>query len=365
MSLTILRPLSVSAAVGAILAVSVPASAHIKMVGDVQARSNDDSDQKVKPCQGLKRGAGEVYTFEPGATIKLGVEETIGHDGYFRVAFDNDGEDGFKDPKSIKPINPMRQNQGPTDQDKASDFCNVVSNDGGPTVLFDRLTPHVAGFLEGKEWSWNIKLPNVECDNCTLQVMQVMEDPPGHGPFDGKNDLYYRCIDIVLKKGAGQTKGTATGPLTTEGMQCTTEGQEPPPVTGSDAGVVTATDAGATTTGAAKDAGSTKPAARDAGTPTTEAGSSGDEASDDETDDEEKPATGSVKDAGKGTKKDAGTSSSSSKDEDEDDSAPAKPAAVDDGGCSVAASHTNVSGAIWSLLALSALLVRRKRGRAT
>ena len=41
----------------------------------------------------------------------------------------------------------------------------------------------------------SVTLPEVECDNCTLQVMQVMTDAP---PFGGGDDLYYQCADLVL-----------------------------------------------------------------------------------------------------------------------------------------------------------------------
>lgn len=201
------------------------ASAHINMYGELKGRGGD---QKVAPCEGKARGSGPVYTFEPGAVITIGVDETIAHDGYFRIAFDDDGEDDFVDPRSINPINPNRYGTGKkcegtaADRCGESDFCNVVSKDGGPTVLWDNLDPHVpGGIFNGKKWTWTIQLPDVECDNCTLQIMQVMEDPPGHGPFDGQSDLYYRCVDIVLKRGVGNTPGTTTAKPENKGINCT------------------------------------------------------------------------------------------------------------------------------------------------
>jgi hypothetical protein len=202
------------------------ARAHIDMAGALQGRGGD---QKSAPCEGQPRGSGTVYMFEPGATITIGVSEGVAHDGYFRIAFDDDGEDGFVDPVSIDPINPDRYGTGQECEGTAadhcgeSDFCNVVSTDGGPTVLWDNLDPHIpTSFLDTKEWTWTITLPDVECENCTLQIMQVMEDPPGHGPFDGTSDLYYRCVDIVLRAGVGTTPGTTTAPATNDGIECAT-----------------------------------------------------------------------------------------------------------------------------------------------
>src|SRR5690606_10931988 len=127
----------------------------------------------------------------------------------FRIAFDDDGDDDFVDPVSINPINPNRAKDfGPSQDGRCldrpddhcgeSDFCSFVSDTGGPTVLWDELDPHLPGSQVPDRWSWTVTLPDVECERCTLQVMQVMEDIvlltwPGHGPFDGDNDLYYRC----------------------------------------------------------------------------------------------------------------------------------------------------------------------------
>jgi MYXO-CTERM domain-containing protein len=212
------------------LLVATPAGAHIDMEGEVLDRGGD---QKTRPCGGASRGDGPIYEFEPGATITLAIDEFIGHDGYFRVTFDDDGDDDFVDPASIDPINPDRYDgrrclDDGTDMCGESDFCNVVSTTGGPTVLWDNLDPHIAvrsadDFLAAAKWSWNVTLPDIECDNCTLQVMQIMEDPPGHGPFDGVDDLYYRCIDIVLRRGVGSTPGTTTQPVANNGIDCVAE----------------------------------------------------------------------------------------------------------------------------------------------
>lgn len=200
------------------------AEAHIDMDGVLEARGGD---QKAAPCEGLPRSE-TPYEFEPGATISIGVMEGIPHDGYFRIAFDDDGTD-FEDPQSIAPINPDRYGEGqkcqgtPQDRCGKSDFCNMVSDGDGPTVLWDNLEPHLGVDVTlGQTRSWTVQLPDVECDNCTLQVIQVMEDPVGtaHGPFDGENDIYYRCVDIVLKKGVGETPGTVSGPATNNGIEC-------------------------------------------------------------------------------------------------------------------------------------------------
>jgi hypothetical protein len=248
------------------------AHAHITMTGALLSRGGD---QKMSPCDGTK-GDGPTYTFEPGATITLALTEAIAHPGYFRIAFDNDGDDGFVEPASIKPIEKTRACPvNADDQCGESDFCNVVSSTGA-TVLWDNLNPHVAA--DAKNMSWNIKLPDIECENCTIQVLQIMEDSDFHGAYCPQGscanaaasleDIYHRCIDIKLKKGATNSPGTTTAPVNNMGMQCMAEG---PLAMNPDAGVPSAG------TGAADSAAGTDAAAGAAagGSGGTSAGAAG------------------------------------------------------------------------------------------
>jgi hypothetical protein len=212
-----------SCAIGASWLAALPVHAHISMKGALQSRGGD---QKSVPCDG-PRGT-TVYTFAPGATITLAVNEDIPHPSYFRISFDNDGQD-FEDPISIKPVDPTRACPfNADDQCGKPDYCSTARADKGVTVLWDDLDPHLQAMAKGG--SWNFKLPDIECDNCTLQVIQVMEDTV-HGaycPTDScKNaaasleDVYHRCIDIKLVKGTSATApGTATGAIMNNGMDC-------------------------------------------------------------------------------------------------------------------------------------------------
>jgi len=362
--------ISLAAAVGS-AAMVTPAQAHISTIGPLKDRGGN---QKTEPCGGEGRSA-TPYTFEPGTTITLGVSEDIRHDGYFRISFDNDGEDGFQDPESIDPVNPNRYGTGKkcqgTDADRCgeSDFCNVVSS-SGPTVLWDNLNPHLGSASEG-DYTWTVKLPDVECDNCTIQIQQVMEDPLGnaHGPFDGRSDLYYLCVDIVLKKGATPSAGVATGTPKNDGMEC---------LASAGGGGESKSDAAAPPDSKGDAGVGSSSGASDAGSGSTGSGNTPSDADDDSDDDA--PATGTKVDAGKPatskadastTKKDAGAASHEGHDEAEDDSEndgdvgsqdDKAPEASDDG-CSVSSSSTSAQG--WSFLlsalATAALVASRRR----
>jgi MYXO-CTERM domain-containing protein len=360
---------------GSLLFAAGTAQAHIKMEGALLSRTPDgllpgfDDAQKMSPCDGA-RSAGPVYTFQPGTTITLSISEAIPHPSYFRIAFDNDGEDGFKEPASIKPIDPSRA--CPFDKDDQcgkSDFCNV-NDPNGARVLWDNLNPHASG---GSTYSWTVTLPNMECENCTLQVIQVMEDTV-HGAYcpqgscaasaNSAEDIYHRCINIKLKQGATNSPGVATGPASNMGMDCsktaTPDAGAPSPDAGAasdagtpgaqvdastasrDAGGPTGTPGGGTTSGTATSGGGTT-----SGTTTTPTGGTGGGGT-----------TGGT--ATTGTTGGAGTGTTTS---------PVGTGAVpatseDDGGCSIAAGATNSSAAAWlGLAAFGLFLSRRSRRR--
>ena len=180
-------------------------AAHISLEkGSTHKSRYGDAVIKEAPC-GMAGGTrGEnIYTYKEGEKVSVELVEYVSHPGYFRIAFDNDGDDDFVTPASIDPVDPARPCPfNAVDKCGKSDFYN---ND---TVLpgMDNLEPHLAGDF-GKKYTFEVEMPKVECDNCTLQILQVMEDTV-HGaynltpsdPGDGSlPDVYFTCIDLVLE----------------------------------------------------------------------------------------------------------------------------------------------------------------------
>lgn len=157
------------------------ASAHIAMTYPLVRYS----DQKQGPCG---RGATDARTanvteFAPGETITVTWNETINHPSHYRISIDLDGQDDFADPPDMKAF-----------------YSNTA-------VLLDNISD-----VGGPAFQAQITLPNVECENCTLQLVQVMYDKPPYVP--GTNDLYYQCADIALR---GPVQPTDTGAPTDTG----------------------------------------------------------------------------------------------------------------------------------------------------
>ena len=166
-----------------------------------------------------------VATFKPGEKITVTWNEYINHPGHYRIAIDMDGQDGFFLPK---------------------DFDDVS---GGPGVIMDGIPDK-----QGGDYAQEITLPDMECDTCVLQVIQMMTDKPPYG--DG-NDIYFQCADIAI---VGEASGTDTGepgttgePATTGGpsTSATTEASSDPSAGQTDTGVTPADTGEASDTGAA------------------------------------------------------------------------------------------------------------------
>lgn len=174
------------------LGVASLAQAHLALTTPSSRYGGGGSEIKQPPC-GVAGGTrtDNVYTYEPGATISIEWNEYINHPGHFRIAFDDDGDDDFTIPPCL------------SDCESRGMVIGVAPGDyTDPTVLADG----IASTIEGGITRYEVTLPDIECDNCTLQVIQVMTDKPPYGPSD-PDDLYYECVDLVLRRGADADGG--------------------------------------------------------------------------------------------------------------------------------------------------------------
>lgn len=122
-----------------------------------------------------------VTTFEAGSTITVVAEEYIDHAGRMRVAFDPEGAD-------------------------LSDF-----NDN---ILMDVADPGEAGLsmANPRVWEFQIQLPDMTCENCTLQIIQAMHGDTMNPVMDpAPLSTYYTCADIRLVAAGSLNEGGGSG----------------------------------------------------------------------------------------------------------------------------------------------------------
>jgi hypothetical protein len=146
------------------------------------------TEQKAQVCGAANSVRGtNITTLEAGATITVTWLETIDHPGHYRVGFDLDGQD-FPIPATA-----------------------TTDTTGLPNVIQDMI-PDLQGPLPagGRPYSFELTLPNMPCDNCTLQLTQLMTDKPPYTTDPASNDIYYQCADIRLVM-PGQLPDAGTG----------------------------------------------------------------------------------------------------------------------------------------------------------
>src|SRR5262245_32844794 len=166
-------------ALALVLLIAPGAAAHIDMVQppprEVGSSREPNSDLKRGPCGQVTNGrTSRVSVFEPGETIEVTWTETINHRSYYRIAFDRDGDDAFP-----MFVGPGRGAQG-IDPRAA---CPV----DGQVILAYELEDGQRG-----SHTMRVTLPEVECERCTLQVVQYM--------FDANNPYYFQCADLALRR---------------------------------------------------------------------------------------------------------------------------------------------------------------------
>lgn len=159
-------------------AVSADALPHVCLESPISRAGpecSSRSPQKVGPC-GVPERSPYVTELRPGETITVVFRETVNHPSHYRISFNPDGDD-FPDPQAVDDVD------GPH-----------------PYVLLDGVPDE-----DAPTQSVRVTLPDLECDDCTLQLIQVMYDKQGNG-FGGRNadggndDIYYACADLVLRR---------------------------------------------------------------------------------------------------------------------------------------------------------------------
>jgi hypothetical protein len=171
-----------------------PAQAHFILLKPDSWLNEDQSPlaggapQKMGPC-GPGGGddvqpvpeSGKMTTVHVGDKVMVQWQVTVPHGGYFRISLAKDRSE-FTEPHFA--------------DDVACSFDAMSVQTGAHgNVLMDGID---SGATEQE-----ITIPDMPCDECTLQVIQVMQD---HGP---PNCTYYHCANLqILGADGGGTGGT-------------------------------------------------------------------------------------------------------------------------------------------------------------
>ena len=176
------------------------------------------------PCGATGSARGSAPTvLRPGQTITVRWNVQVDHlePPKFRIALDDAGQD-FPTP--------------------------VGAHDSAALPLFLDGVLTAGGGLQTME----IALPNIECDNCTFQMLQYLSPGPPYPP----GSFYYQCADIILSGGApmpmevpapvdaARDRADASAPASPDVIDSRPDAGSPPALTGG-VGCRYAGDAGA------------------------------------------------------------------------------------------------------------------------
>jgi hypothetical protein len=141
-------------------------SAHARFSAGKQLKPRDNNDGlKTGPCGGVAQlPENERVTLTAGESILVEWEETIEHPGWYRLAWSPDGETGYDD----------------------NIIADNISDTTGSVTRSDPTTWH--------RYSKTITVPDTECDKCSIQLIQVMNE----NPANPRN--YYSCADVRIVK---------------------------------------------------------------------------------------------------------------------------------------------------------------------
>jgi hypothetical protein len=176
------------------------AGAHVSLTDPPPRLAGDagGTQLKVAPCGQNQNGRTDTVTeFLPGETITVAWDEYINHPSYYRISFDVDGDDDF----------PIRADMDSVDPD--TDDPESVNPVGDVVLAYVHEDPDMGNY------SVEVTLPNVQCENCTLQLIQFMYDKVGNNSDD---EYYFQCADIALRGDVlGSGGGSGSGGTTSGG----------------------------------------------------------------------------------------------------------------------------------------------------
>jgi hypothetical protein len=145
--------------------------------------------QKLAPCGGTLadpgKPTGAITKVQGGSKLHVKVQETIFHPGHFRIALATS--------RNALPPDPVVA-MTPTEKGPRSAKA-AIQNPPAPPVLVDGLWPHTEQPKPGTFWETDVEIPNITCERCTLQVIQVMLNHPG---FREGGFSYHHCADLAI-----------------------------------------------------------------------------------------------------------------------------------------------------------------------
>ncbi len=180
---------SILAGLGTLLLMSGSSQAHFELLAPaaslVQDRLGDP--QKLAPCGGTSANpgtpTGSVNPVRGGDMLHIKLRETVFHPGHYRIALARSQAELPPDPDVTTRDTP----KGPWS-------VSAKIADAQPPILADGLFAHTQKAAPDTFFETDVRVPNIDCDGCVLQIVQFMAE---HGHNKDGDYSYHHCA--VLK----------------------------------------------------------------------------------------------------------------------------------------------------------------------
>ena len=167
-----------------LLALPRASQAHFTLTAPPPASNSTDGGKGNGPCGPTAMPSNVVTPVMGGSKLSIKLNETVFHPGFYRIALSINSRSELPADNVVKDANgKILPLAGPGNSATADYQTTPVF-----PVLADNLFPHTTDM---KMFSGEITLPNVNCDKCTLQVIEFMAQ---HGaPY-----FYHHCADLKI-----------------------------------------------------------------------------------------------------------------------------------------------------------------------
>jgi hypothetical protein len=172
----------------------MPAQAHFSLVEPASwlVETNQLGDpQKLAPCGGTSQNAGTptgaLAEVMGGAPLHIKLRETVFHPGHYRIAL------------SVKSRSELPADPEVTTRDTEKGPRSVsakIMSPVAPPVLADGLFAHTEKAAPDAFWESDVRLPNINCAKCTLQIVEFMAQ---HGHNNDGDYSYHHCADLHIR----------------------------------------------------------------------------------------------------------------------------------------------------------------------
>ncbi len=187
-----MRAFAILLAAGLLFALAERAVAHFRLIEPASwlVESDLGDPQWSAPCGGTLtdpgKPTGAITKIQGGDKLHIRIREMAFHPGFYRVALAvNSRAELPPDPEAIS-------QPGPDGRQRS--ISGAIHYPPSPPVLADGLFMHVAPF--DKEQETDVQIPNINCEKCTLQVIEFMG---AHGFNKDGGYTYHHCADLQIR----------------------------------------------------------------------------------------------------------------------------------------------------------------------